>query len=220
MTLQKTEVPVLSPESLPPIDALLLSHNEHADNLDERARAWLPNAARILTTTAAAERLGVKANGLRPWESTTVEGDGISLRVTGMPAQHAPDGTEHISGLVPGFLLEWDGAPGGVYISGDTIPHAGLREISRRYRGKVALAFLHPGHAKLPIFPGAAVSMSAAEAASLANDLQVQRIVPIHYEGWTHFSEDRAAAERAFESAGWSDRVLWLEPGRPTDLFG
>jgi L-ascorbate metabolism protein UlaG (beta-lactamase superfamily) len=42
VTLQKTGGLLLNPESLPHINAVLLSHDEHADNLEESARAWLP----------------------------------------------------------------------------------------------------------------------------------------------------------------------------------
>ena len=36
-------------------------------------------------------------------------------------------------------------------------------------------------------------------------------LVPIHFEGWSHFSEDRAAAEKTFAEAGVATR--WLPRG-------
>nr|BFE57997.1 hypothetical protein GCM10020063_025230 [Dactylosporangium thailandense] len=40
--------------------------------------------------------------------------------------------------------------------------------------------------------------------------------LPVHYEGWQHFREGRAAAERAFAAS--SAPVRWLEPGTPAEI--
>jgi len=50
-----------------PIDAVLLSHDHHGDNLDTAGRALLPAAGVVLTTVAGARRLGGNARGLQPW---------------------------------------------------------------------------------------------------------------------------------------------------------
>jgi hypothetical protein len=34
-------------------------------------------------------------------------------------------------------------------------------------------------------------------------------VIPLHFEGWEHFSESRADVERAFAAAGLSDRLQW-----------
>jgi hypothetical protein len=41
-------------------------------------------------------------------------------------------------------------------------------------------------------------------------------IVPVHCEGWAHFSETRAEIEAAFAAAGLADRLRWLQPGVAT----
>jgi hypothetical protein len=45
-------------------------------------------------------------------------------------------------------------------------------------------------------------------------------VLPIHYEGWKHFRQGRAAAEQAFASApgDLAARVRWLDLGVPTAL--
>jgi hypothetical protein len=125
---------------------------------------------------------------LRFWEWTPLESDGIALRITATLAQHGPDGTEHITG------------------TGDTLPQAGLHKIIARYRGRIDFAFLHLGVAKLPLFRGQAVSMSASHAVDFAK-----------YEDWAHFSEGRTAAAELFAAARCQDRVIWLEP-RPSQV--
>jgi len=55
----KTRGPALPPEALGPIDVMLISHDHHADNLDQAGRALLPNAAHIITTRSGARRLSL-----------------------------------------------------------------------------------------------------------------------------------------------------------------
>lgn len=45
-------------------------------------------------------------------------------------------------------------------------------------------------------------------------------MVPVHVEGWSHFSESRVAAERVFVAApaDLRTRVRWLAPGVVTDV--
>ncbi len=60
--------------------------------------------------------------------------------------------------------------------------------------------------------------MTAKRGADLVRDFEIPSVLPIHYEGWKHFSEGRAEAERAFHQAGVSDRVRWLAAGRPEQV--
>ena len=43
-TLKKTGSPALRPEDILPVDAVLLSHDQHSDNLDHAGRAFLAQA--------------------------------------------------------------------------------------------------------------------------------------------------------------------------------
>ena len=59
--------PAVSAIDLGPLDLVLLTHDQHGDNLDGAGRALLPTVPRVLTTRTAATRLGVSgARGLRP----------------------------------------------------------------------------------------------------------------------------------------------------------
>ena len=68
----KTAGPALAPEDLLPVDAVLLTHDHHADNLDDAGRALLDRVPVVVTTAPGARRLGGHARGLRPWESTVL----------------------------------------------------------------------------------------------------------------------------------------------------
>ncbi|HEX5438313.1 MAG TPA: MBL fold metallo-hydrolase [Gemmatimonadaceae bacterium] len=42
--------------------------------------------------------------------------------------------------------------------------------------------------------------------------------VPLHYEGWEHFSESRTDIASAFAAAGMAERLRWPQAGQPTEL--
>lgn len=217
-TLRKTSSPAVAADALGPIDAVLLSHDHHFDNLDHAGRALLPQVPLVLTTPVGAERLGGNARALAPWTSVELEAPGARrLRVTGTPARHGPaDGDR---GPVTGFLLTSadvpavPGAPA-IYISGDTVWYDGLREIATRADVRIAVLFL--GAARVREVGPAHLTFVAAEAVEAARAFPRAVLVPLHYAGWAHFSEGRAEIQDAFEAAGLSDRLCWLEPGRAT----
>ena len=86
--LEKLAGPALTPDKIGNIDAVLLSHDQHADNLDDSGKEFLKVAKRVLTTEAGAKRLGGKAEGFAPWEVTEVAGkNGHALTITATPAR-------------------------------------------------------------------------------------------------------------------------------------
>jgi L-ascorbate metabolism protein UlaG (beta-lactamase superfamily) len=224
LRLEKTGAAAVTAAALGRIDAVLLSHDQHGDNLDRGGRALLASVPRVLTTLDGAGRLsgelpGVRVEGLVPWATTTLVGaDGFTLTVTGTPARHGPAGTEEVTGPVTGFLLSWDEGTGyGVYVSGDTVPFEGTEEVARR-ASRVGVAVLHLGRVQLPPMGQAHFSMTAAEAAALGGALGARHVVPIHTDGWAHFTENRASAKAALSGTPVADRVTWLAPGVPQEF--
>ena len=207
-TLRKTAGPALTAEEIGDVDAVLLSHDHHEDNLDGAGRAYLSRAGRVLTTAAGAERLGGNAVGLKPWETTEVG----EVTVTAVPAQHGPDGTDHLTGPVIGFVLEAEGLPR-VYVSGDNAAVRVVQEIVDRL-GQLELAVLHAGGASLQgRFDGALLTLGAVEATHAARVLGARAVVPIHQEGWAHFSAPPEALRAAFDDAGLGEVLVDVAPG-------
>jgi L-ascorbate metabolism protein UlaG (beta-lactamase superfamily) len=62
--LTKTHGPALSPAEVGRVDIVLLSHDQHRDNLDDAGRAFLDTVPLVLTTVDGGERLGANAMGL------------------------------------------------------------------------------------------------------------------------------------------------------------
>ncbi|MBX6333656.1 MAG: MBL fold metallo-hydrolase [Gemmatimonadaceae bacterium] len=211
-TLRKTAGPALPPDALGPVDVVLLSHDHHFDNLDRSGRALLARATRVLTTQAGAERLGGGAIGLAPWEHVDVSApDGSVLRVTATPARHGPAHADR--GPVIGFVLAFGDDPtNAIYVSGDTVWYEGVQEVSRRFSVRVAVLFM--GAARVRAAGDWPLTFTAIDAVEAARAFGDATIVPLHYEGWEHFSESRTDIEDAFRKAGLERRIQWLSPGR------
>ena len=211
--LVKLRGPAAEPDDIGAIDTVLLSHDHHADNLDASGRDFLPRAARVLTTVDGAERLGGNAIGLEPWQSVTLDRPGgKELAITAVPAQHGPDGTDHLTGPVIGFVLEADDVPT-LYVSGDNASVDVVRTIADR-AGPIELAVLFVGGASIPArFDGAFLTLSNDRAVEAARILGARAIVPVHFDGWAHFSESGEGLRAAFDAAGLSDRLVMAEPG-------
>lgn len=209
-TLRKTAPPALAADGLGPLDAVLLSHDHHFDNLDRSGRQLLASAPRVYTTQAGAARLGEPAVGLAPWESVVLTAPGGELRITATPARHGPiDGDR---GPVIGFVLERPAGAGPVvYVSGDTVWYEGVADVARRFSVDVAVLFL--GAARVREVGPAHLTFTAAEAVEAARAFGEASVVPLHYEGWEHFTEGRAKVEQAFRAAGLGRRLRWPQPG-------
>ena len=214
---RKLTAPAIKPENIGKIDAILLSHDQHEDNLDRAGRALLPLATQVLTTSAGAKRLGNNSIGLRSWQSTVVKSGDFEIKITAVPARHGSLGSHLIVGETTGFILEWHGQKhGALYISGDTVWFTGIKEIARRFQ--IGTAILHIGKASFPITGPLYFTFNTREALSAIKALNPRTVIPIHYEGWKHFREPRAEAEKQFAAAGMNNIVHWLPLGESTDI--
>jgi L-ascorbate metabolism protein UlaG (beta-lactamase superfamily) len=214
---RKLTGPAVAAADLGRIDAVLLSHDHHGDNLDTAGRALLPAAGVVLTTTPGARRLGGNARGLAPWATTRLEAPGRTpIQVTATPCRHGPPLSRPVAGAVVGFALGWEGQEHGVlWITGDTVLSHGVRQVADRLQ--VGTALLHLGCVRFPVTGPVRYSMTAREAIELCRLVRPRTAIPVHYEGWTHFHQDRPAIEREFARApaDISRSIRWLPIGQP-----
>ncbi|WP_421735291.1 MBL fold metallo-hydrolase [Cellulomonas sp.] len=211
---RKTTGPAVEAKDVGDVDAVLLTHDHHADNLDDAGRQLLGRTPTILTTVPGARRLGPPAVGLRPWATTTLtHPDRPTLTVTATPCRHGPVGSRPVAGAVIGFDLTWEGQQhGSLWFSGDTVLYGGVRQVAERRR--VGTAVLHLGGVRFPVTGPLRYSMTVEDGRELCRTLRPRTVLPVHYEGWSHFV-DRPAALTRPELTPEPGRTTWAEPGLP-----
>jgi L-ascorbate metabolism protein UlaG (beta-lactamase superfamily) len=214
VTLEKLVGPAMTAEQVGTVDAVLLSHDQHSDNLDNSGRDFLRRTSRVLTTIAGARRLGGDVEGLAPWDSMVLTGkDGRSLTVTATPARHGPAGIEPLSGDVIGFVLN-SHVPGSkpIYITGDTVWFDGVAEVARRFNAGVVLPFAGAAQTRGPFH----LTMDTNNTIETARAFADATIVPVHTDGWAHFKQTAGDLRASFDVLGFGARLRILEPGVPT----
>ncbi|MER6123751.1 MBL fold metallo-hydrolase [Streptomyces sp. NPDC001795] len=216
-SLVKTAGPALPAAKIAPVDAVLLSHDQHPDNLDTAGRSYLAEAPLTLSTASAYDRIGAPVQALPSWEHVALpRPDGGVLRVTAVPALHGPEGSEPLVGEVTGFVLSGEGLPT-VYVSGDNASLDVVRTIAGRL-GPVDVAVLFAGAARTPLVPDAPLTLTSEAAAEATRILGARHVVPLHFEHWAHFTQDGFTLTKAFDRAGLRDRLHLLEPGSSVQL--
>jgi L-ascorbate metabolism protein UlaG (beta-lactamase superfamily) len=204
--LVKTAAPALRIAALEPVDAVLLSHHEHPDNLDAAGRALVGTGIPTLTTPYAAAGLDLPGvTGLAPWATAMLEAPGGPVTVTAVPALHGPPGSEDWVGPVTGFVLEAPGSPV-VYVSGDNASLDHVDEVAARF-APVGIAVLFAGAARVPAID-APLTLTSADAVAATRMLGARAVVGVHTEDWQHFSESRADLEAAFAAEGIADLLV------------
>ncbi|MBN9746921.1 Zn-dependent hydrolase [Amycolatopsis sp. A1MSW2902] len=205
--LAKTAGPAVTAAEVGEVSAVLLSHDHHPDNLDAAGREYALAAPLVLSTASARERIGDPVRALANWESYNLGG----VRVTGVPAQHGPDGSEHLVGEVTGFVLESEGQPT-VYVSGDNASLDVVRQIAERFE-RIDIAVLFAGGAQTPLVGDAYLTLPSDDAAEAARILNARQVVPLHFEHWAHFTQGPDTLRPAFAQAGLEERLHLLKPG-------
>ena len=210
--------PALQLQDLPALDAVLLSHEDHEDNLDELGRQLL-DGRKVLTTVDGANKLAPRPDvrGLKPWETVDLNVGGKSFQVTATPCVHLPGGE------CTGFVLtnaefgETNGLPNAIYISGDTIYIDDLARLKEKFN--ISVAILNLGAASVPVSdPPLVITMDGKQAAQLIREIEPDIVVPLHFEGWDHFAQGREEVLEVFKREGIESKVQWLPRGVATNI--
>jgi L-ascorbate metabolism protein UlaG (beta-lactamase superfamily) len=213
--LEKLEGPAMSADAVGEIDAVLLSHDQHSDNLDHAGKAFLAKARRVLTTEAGAKRLGSHAEGFAPWAATELTKGGSRLTITATPARHGPAGIEPLSGDVIGFVVASSKAGSRpIYISGDTTWFDGVAEVAKRFNCSVVLPFAGAAQTRGPFH----LTMDTNDTIETARAFPDAVIVPVHTDGWAHFRQNAKDLRLTFDALGFGKRLKLLEPGVATAI--
>jgi L-ascorbate metabolism protein UlaG (beta-lactamase superfamily) len=80
---------------------------------------------------------------------------------------------------------------------------------------------MHLGRVRFPITGPLHYTMTGSEAVELCGLVKPHTAIPVHYEGWQHFTEGREELERAFAGASEDVRrsVQWLPFGVGVEII-
>ncbi|MDW4905788.1 MBL fold metallo-hydrolase [Streptomyces sp. ADMS] len=213
-------------EELPPIDAVLISHN-HYDHLDAPTLARLPRDTPLFVPAGVARwaraRRFTHVTELDWWEAGELKGEAGPVRFDFVPSHHwSRRGlNDTCRSLWGGWMITaQDGKR--VYFAGDTGYGHWFEEIGRRYPGIDAA--LLPIGAYEPRWMLAPVHTSPEEAVQACADLKARIMVPMH---WATFLLSAEApleplhrVRAAWAAAGHSDDELWDLPIGASRVLG
>ena len=215
-TLTKTMAPAIDRAALGHVELVLLSHDQHPDNLDDAGRQLLSEVPTVLSTPEAAARLPA-VRGLGTWQEVQIaRPDGSMLNVVAVPARHGPNGTEHLTGPVAGFVLYAADLPT-VYVSGDNASMDAVDEIAEKFR-RVDVAIIFAGAAQTPLLGDAYLTLTSDQMVEAARRLDARWIVPAHFNSWTHYSEGADQINATFANTDLATRLVLLSPGARAEL--
>lgn len=162
--------PAVAPKHLPPLDAIIITH-DHADHADLRAIDEMDKRARVIVATGdLAARVRLRGYSdvvvLAPWEASGLG----RVTITAVPGLH------DIYEI--GFVVAADGQS--IYFAGDTRLHPDLPAIAERFTPTMAI---------LPVdgtrlTGGALHVMTPGDAVSAARTLRVKKVMPSHAEAY------------------------------------
>lgn len=94
----------------------------------------------------------------------------------------------------------------------------GVRQVAERLH--VGTALLHLGGVRFPVTGPVRYTMTAANAVEMCRLLHARTVIPVHYEGWSHFQQGRAVITDAFAAAPEDVRrsVRWIPPGTAVEV--
>ncbi|WP_078531328.1 MBL fold metallo-hydrolase [Streptomyces sp. PsTaAH-124] len=201
-------------EALPPVDAVVISHN-HYDHLDAPTLRRLPRDTPVFVPAGLGRwfhrRRFTRVTELDWWEAAELSG----VRVDFVPAHHWSKRTltDTCRSLWGGWVLT---APDGqrVYFAGDTGYGHWFERIGRRYPG-IDLALLPIG-AYDPRWWLSDVHCDPEEAVRAAQDLGARRMAPMHWGAFVLSAEPvlepLTRVRAAWHRAGLAREDLWDLP--------
>ncbi len=216
--------PPFAMEDLPPIDAVLLTH-DHYDHLDSHALQQLDKRKPLYICSLGVEthlkRWGVGGGRIHPmnWmdEFTVPSTSTTPLTVTALPARHFSGRSfKRYTTLWSSFVLHTERHH--LYHGADSGYYEGFAEIGARF-GPFDLALLEIG-AFDPLWSD--IHLGPDNALRAAQDLRAKAVMPIHWGCFNlAFHAWHQPPERFTEIAAEQNMPVFLpEPGTPAEFTG
>ena len=145
------------------------------------------------------------------------------MRVTAVPALHGSPEIGVVNGPVD-RVRAGGGRLAEVYVSGDNASLDVVAVVAEQFPA-IEIAILNLGAAQIAARGEAFLTLTAELAARAATVLGVRAVIPVHQDGWGHYTQGADDVVRAFEAAGLTDVLVDLRPGdsatvwpRPADI--
>lgn len=215
--------PGLRFEDLPPIDAVLVSHN-HQDHMDlptlrRLARSFRPPIYVGLRSGAFLDRKGIPGSHELDWWQSAPIAPGVA--VTAVPARHHANRGAFDSDrmLWCGFVVS--GPSGSVYFAGDTGWGSHFSEIGARFPN-LRLAMLPIGGFK-PVWYQRSQHIGPEDALAAMRELGAATMIPMHFGTFPNGEEAEGEAvsdlvDALDASPDLAGRVVILDNGQSTDV--
>ncbi|MEU9888629.1 MBL fold metallo-hydrolase [Sphaerisporangium sp. NPDC051011] len=226
ITTRRRTNPAIEVGHVPELDAIVLSHM-HGDHWDRYATRGLDKSVPVITTPHAAARLARKGFmnvvALETWREHLLRRGDATLRITSLPARHAPGAAERLLPPVMGSMLEFGHGDldGGLdlrmHISGDTILDDRLNAIPHRFPD-IDVAIVHLGGTK--ILGALLVTMDGDQGARWVRLIGARHNLPVHYDDYEAFSSGLDDFRRHVDLLGLSDRVRYIGRGETYHILG
>ncbi len=143
-----------------------------------------------------------------------------TLTIRATPCRHGPPFSTAVVGAVIGFAVTLgDCDTVTVWMTGDTVLHRPVRRSGRAAGRRRAAHPSGPGpvpHSRV----GCATRWTEGTRSGSSSCSGPRVVVPVHYEGWSHFSESTTALRGTLDGATPPSRAsfTWLEPGVATPV--
>ena len=215
LSTRRVTQPALSIQQLPALDFIVLSHH-HGDHFDRVAARDLDHDLPVVTEPHAARKLRTQGFrspvGLATWQSQLVTRGNAQVRVTSVPAKHAPRPLGYVLPPVMGSVLDFsrDGQRLlRMYITGDTLLHEGINAIAERF-ADIDLCLIHLGGTRIA---GILLTMDGRQGVEALRVIGPREAIPVHYDDYTVFKSPLSDFRQAAEHAGLPVRIHYLDRG-------
>jgi L-ascorbate metabolism protein UlaG (beta-lactamase superfamily) len=186
-------------------EAVMVTHT-HRDHFDDYAMQILPHDIQLFCQPLDEEK--IRTAGFTNAQSIdkTIEWNNITINRT--PGRHGTGEIGEKMGPVSGFVLQTENEPS-LYITGDTIWCAEVKEVLETYHPQIVLCFA--GAAQFS--SGDPITMTKEDIVQVYKHAPAAKVVVVHMEAWNHCPLSRQELKRYLAANNLTGQVCVPDDG-------